>query len=81
MGVDILAGLLGGDPAGFLRSPGDVSHHFLAYRIDAFTDPAAFRAEMDRLLRGLRETPPAPGQADCHGGERNSLDAGTRQFR
>ena len=61
VGVDILAGLLGGDPAGFLRSPGDVSHHFLAYRIDAFTDPAAFRAEMDRLLQGLRETPPAPG--------------------
>jgi LDH2 family malate/lactate/ureidoglycolate dehydrogenase len=61
VGVDILAGLLGGDRAGFLRSPGDVSHHFLAYRIDAFTDPVAFRAEMDRLLRGLRETPPAPG--------------------
>jgi LDH2 family malate/lactate/ureidoglycolate dehydrogenase len=59
--VDILAGLLGGDPAGFLRRPGDVSHHFLAYRIDAFTDTAEFRERMDALLRGLRETPPAPG--------------------
>jgi LDH2 family malate/lactate/ureidoglycolate dehydrogenase len=61
LAVDILSGLLGGDAAGFLRRPGDVSHHFLAYRIDAFTDPSEFRARMDELLRGLRETPPAPG--------------------
>jgi LDH2 family malate/lactate/ureidoglycolate dehydrogenase len=59
--VDILAGLLGGDPAGFLRKPADVSHHFLAYRIDAFDDPADFKRRMDELLRGLRETRPAPG--------------------
>jgi LDH2 family malate/lactate/ureidoglycolate dehydrogenase len=61
LAVDILAGLLGGDPAGFVRSPGDVSHHFLAYRIDAFADPVEFKRHMDELLRGLRETPPAPG--------------------
>lgn len=60
--VDILAGLLGGDAAGFLRRPGDCSHHFLAYRIDAFTDPREFKERMDTLLRGLRETRPAPGQ-------------------
>jgi LDH2 family malate/lactate/ureidoglycolate dehydrogenase len=59
--VDILAGLLGGDPAGFRRKPGDVSHHFLAYRIDAFGDPVDFKRRMDGLLRGLRETRPAPG--------------------
>jgi LDH2 family malate/lactate/ureidoglycolate dehydrogenase len=59
--VDILSGLLGGDPAGYLRPPGDVSHHFLAYRISAFTDPTEFRARVDALLRGLRETRPAPG--------------------
>jgi LDH2 family malate/lactate/ureidoglycolate dehydrogenase len=60
--VDILSGILSGSPPGFLRGPTDVSHHFLAYRIDAFTDPAGFLEQMDVLLRGLRETPPAPGE-------------------
>jgi L-2-hydroxycarboxylate dehydrogenase (NAD+) len=60
--VDILAGVLGGDPPGFLRARGDVSHHFLAYRIDAFCDPEAFAEHMAQFLRGLRETRPAPGQ-------------------
>lgn len=60
--VDILSGLLGGDPAGFEREPGDVSHHFLAYRIDAFGDLDEFKDHMDVYLRGLRETKPAPGQ-------------------
>lgn len=59
--VDILSGVLGGSPPGFLRPPGDVSHHFLAYRIDAFCDPVEFDANMARFLRGLRETTPAPG--------------------
>ncbi len=60
--VDILSGLLGGDAAGFERDPGDVSHHFLAYRIDAFTDLEGFKDRMDLYLRGLRETRPAPGE-------------------
>lgn len=59
--VDILCGILGGDPPGFLRAGGDVSHHFLAYRIDAFCDPDEFTAHMQTLLHGLRETPPAAG--------------------
>jgi L-2-hydroxycarboxylate dehydrogenase (NAD+) len=59
--VDILCGVLGGDPPGFLRARGDVSHHFVAYRIDAFCDPDLFAAHMAQFLRGLRETPPAPG--------------------
>ncbi len=59
--VDILAGLLGGDPAGFRRDIFDVSHHFLAYRIDAFTDLESFKDEMDAFMQGLRETPTAPG--------------------
>ena len=49
------------DVPGFLRVPGDVSHHFIAYRIDAFCDPDAFRDHMQTFLRGLRETRPAPG--------------------
>jgi LDH2 family malate/lactate/ureidoglycolate dehydrogenase len=60
--VDILSGILGGDPPGFHREFWDASHHFAAYRIDAFTDPERFKDEMDTFLRGLRETRPAPGE-------------------
>ena len=59
--VDILSGLLGGARAGFRRVRYDVSHHFLAYRIDAFTDLEAFKDEMDVYMKGLRETPPLEG--------------------
>lgn len=58
---EILCGILGGDVPTFLRERGDVSHHFIAYRIDAFTDLDSFKDQMDALLKGLRETPPAPG--------------------
>ncbi len=58
--VDILSGLLSGTGPGFLHQE-DVSHHFLAYRIDAFTDLDGFKDDMDRFMKGLRETPPAPG--------------------
>jgi LDH2 family malate/lactate/ureidoglycolate dehydrogenase len=60
--VDILSGILGGDPPGFRREFWDASHHFVAYRIDAFTDPERFKDEMDTFLRGLREARPAPGE-------------------
>ena len=62
--VDILSGLLGGEPPSFHRQSTnriDVSHHFIAYRIDAFTDPEAFKVDMDFYMKGLRETPPAEG--------------------
>ena len=59
--VDILCGVLGGDPPGFMRPMADVSHHFLAYDIKAFCDPAEFTDHMQAFLRGLRETPPAEG--------------------
>lgn len=58
--VDILCGVLGGVGPGFVAGP-NICHHFLAYRIDAFTDVAGFKAAMDTYLKGLRETPPAPG--------------------
>lgn len=58
--VDILAGVLSGTGPGFLH-PRDVSHHFTAWRIDAFRDVAEFKADMDALLGGLRSCPPAPG--------------------
>jgi len=58
--VDILCGVLSGVGAGFTAG-NNVSHHFLAYRIDAFTDLDEFKDNMDIYLRALRETPPAPG--------------------
>jgi L-2-hydroxycarboxylate dehydrogenase (NAD+) len=59
--VDILAGVLSGTGAGFLH-PRDVSHHFVAYRIDAFRDLDGFKADLDAALAGLRSCPPAPGE-------------------
>ena len=58
--VDILSGVLSGVGPGFLNT-GSASHHFIAYRIDAFTDYEKFLGDMDTYLRGLRETPTAPG--------------------
>ncbi|MGB5758459.1 MAG: Ldh family oxidoreductase [Acidimicrobiales bacterium] len=59
MMVDVLCGVLGGDPPGFIRPSGDVSHHFMAYRIDAFCDRDEFSDHMETFLTGLIETPPA----------------------
>jgi LDH2 family malate/lactate/ureidoglycolate dehydrogenase len=58
--ADILSGLLAGGSPSYEEAP-PVSHHFLAYRIDAFTDVEEFKRGMDRFMKLLRETPPAPG--------------------
>lgn len=60
MVVDILAGILSGTGPGYLNA-GNISHHFLAYRIDAFCDPELFKSNLDTELAGLRDCPPAPG--------------------
>ena len=64
--VDILCAVLSGAPFGpqikdTETSSGRVSHFFGAIQIAAFRDPAAFRRDMDRMLHGLRECPPAVG--------------------
>lgn len=41
--------------------PNNIGHFFAAYRIDAFRDVDAFKADMDHLVRALRACPPAPG--------------------
>lgn len=57
--VDIMCSTLTGLGGGFIAQvPG---YHLLAYRIDAFVDPDKFKTDMDDFLRGLTETPPAPG--------------------
>jgi len=65
--VDILCAALSGAPFGdALRdtegSSARVSHFFGAIRVASFRDLAAFRADMDGLLRSLRSTPPAAGE-------------------
>jgi LDH2 family malate/lactate/ureidoglycolate dehydrogenase len=64
--VDILCAVLSGAPFGpalsdTAESSGRVSHFFGALRIDAFRDPRAFRQDMDRMLKALRNCPPAEG--------------------
>ena len=57
--VDIMCSTLSGLAPGFLALvPG---FHLLAYRIDAFLDLDQFQRDMDAFLRGLVDTPPAPG--------------------
>ena len=62
MMVDVLAGLLGGELGGYQRQPAESSHHFLAYKVDAFTEIEAFKDTMDAYLKGMRETKTAPGR-------------------
>ncbi len=65
--VDILCAVLSGGPFGrdvydTPESSARVSHFFGAIRIDRFRNPREFRADMDRLLRELRSSPPAEGR-------------------
>jgi LDH2 family malate/lactate/ureidoglycolate dehydrogenase len=68
--VDILSAALSGGAFGpdtrthpWDAYPGALlSHFFGVINIAAFRDPADFRSDMDRMLKGLRDCPPAPGQ-------------------
>ena len=71
--VDILCGPLAGAAWGNgvsgARGPdqaADIGHTFMAWRIDAFRDPAEFYADLDTALDELRGTPVSP----AHAGER-----------
>jgi len=69
--VEVLCSLLAGTPFDHELShlyvapfdePRGVAHLFVAFDLAAFTDPAAFRARLARLLHLLRDQPPAqPG--------------------
>jgi len=65
--VDILCAVLCGAPFGSdicdtETSSARVSHFFGAVKIDCFREPEAFRADMDKMLKQLRDTPVAE---DC----------------
>jgi LDH2 family malate/lactate/ureidoglycolate dehydrogenase len=59
--LEVLTTVLAGAGAGPDRRAGQ-AHHFLAYRIDAFTDLEQFKDDMDTYLRRLREAKTAPGE-------------------
>ncbi len=81
MMVDILAGFLAGTGPG-LTAGASISHHFLAYRVEAFTDLSTFKEQMDAYLRALRETPSAPGQPHVrYAGLRQSETEADRKAR
>jgi L-2-hydroxycarboxylate dehydrogenase (NAD+) len=62
MMVEVLTTLLAGGGGGPFRR-GDSTHYFAAYNIDAFSDAATFKADMDAYLRRLLDSRPAPGEA------------------
>ena len=84
--VDILCGVLSG--AGFGLHVGqpkatgqaNVGHFFAAIRVDAFRDRDAFTAEMDAMIRELKESPKAKGEERIYiAGEKEYELAETRQ--
>ncbi len=58
--IEILCSVLSAGGAGPFRR-GGASHHFVAYKIDAFTDVELFKSDMDEYLRALQDAPTAPG--------------------
>ncbi len=62
--VEIFGAFLSGSTPGMFdseRFESGYKHYFAAYDIAAFTDVGEFKDKMDRMLKMLRETRPAPG--------------------
>ena len=60
--AEILATALSGTLPSMVEGSASASHnYFAAYNIAAFTDVDTFKDNMDKMLRMLRETKPAPG--------------------
>lgn len=59
--ADIMSGMLSGNGPGFLAGGQKTSQFVMAFRIDAFTDLAGFKRDMDALLKKLSGMKPAPG--------------------
>lgn len=58
--IEIVSGVLSGNGAGPFRR-GDYGHHFLAYKIEAFSDVGDFKKDLDAYMKVLRESSVAPG--------------------
>jgi LDH2 family malate/lactate/ureidoglycolate dehydrogenase len=60
--VEILCGVLTGTLTALNADQDPRGHFFGAIRIDAFRPLAEFKADMDRLIRELKSTPPIEGE-------------------
>lgn len=66
--VDILCGVLSGAAFGLqvgrhsADNASNVGHFFAAIRVDAFRDVDAFAADMDAMIRALKDSPKARGE-------------------
>ncbi|MCA9822063.1 MAG: Ldh family oxidoreductase [Dehalococcoidia bacterium] len=60
--VDILTGVLPGAGSALFNERFHQGFWFAAWRIDAFTDPAAFKANMKRMAEHIRATRPESGR-------------------
>ena len=58
---EVLASALSGTLSSMIDQGGASHHYFAAYNIAAFTDLDTFKDNMDKMLRTLRDTKPAPG--------------------
>jgi L-2-hydroxycarboxylate dehydrogenase (NAD+) len=85
--VDVLCGPLGG--GGFSWQVygglgqgrgGGVGHAFIAWRIDAFRDPAEFQADVRRMIADLHAVPVAPGAASDRVLVPGEIEAATRAY-
>jgi len=81
--VDILCSVLcgasfGRDVRDTATSSARVSHFFGAIRIASFRDPAAFRADMDRMIRDLRACPTAEGAERVYFAGQKEMEAEER---
>jgi len=63
MTAEILSSLLSGGLPNMLDANSVSKAHFTAYNISAFTDPADFKKDLDRMLAKLRTAKPVEGQA------------------
>ena len=62
--VEVLGAFLSGSVPGMFdteRFESAYKHYFAAYDISAFTDVDEFKGKMDKMLRMLKDTKPAPG--------------------
>ena len=57
--IEIMGNILTGIGPSFIH-PGSC-YHLAAWNIDAFTDVTKFNSDMDTVLKGLKDTKPAPG--------------------
>jgi LDH2 family malate/lactate/ureidoglycolate dehydrogenase len=58
--VEVLTSAIAGTGAGPHRRAG-ISHHMIAYNVEAFTDLDVFKKDMDDYMRSLADAPTAPG--------------------